>query len=171
MSERLLILERDVRKDLEVLERLWDQLDAATPNEDAGDEHLIAVAYRLHNIYCGCENIFRNIASAFENSIEADSGWHAQLVRRMTLDLSPLRPAVIDDEAAACLDEMRRFRHLFRSAYGIDFDPQRLGLVLAQSQKLRPIFAAQIERFLKFVVELLTRTTAQELLDWDRGDR
>ncbi len=155
MNEKLLVLDRDVRKDLEVLERLWDQLDTATPTADAGDEHLIAIAYRLHNIYSGCENIFRNITAAFENSIEADSGWHAKLVRRMTLDLSPLRPAVIDDEAAACLDEMRRFRHLFRSAYGIDFDPQRLELVLQQSRELRSIFAPQIERFLGFVMGLL----------------
>lgn len=154
MNEKLLVLDRDVRKDLEVLERLWDQLDTANPTADASDEHLIAIAYRLHNIFSSCENIFRNIASAFENSIDADSGWHAQLVRRMTLDLSPLRPAVIDGEAAVCLDEMRRFRHLFRSAYGIDFDPQRLRLVLEQSRKLRSIFAPQIERFLGFVMEL-----------------
>jgi hypothetical protein len=53
-SESLLILERDVRKDLEVLERLWDQLDAARPSADAGDEHMVAVAYRLHNVYSGC---------------------------------------------------------------------------------------------------------------------
>ena len=155
MNERLLVLERDVRKDLEVLENLWDQLESARPTPDAGGEHLIAVAYRLHNVYSGCENIFRNIAAAFENSIAAEAGWHAQLIRRMTLDLSPLRPAVIDDEAAAGLDEMRRFRHLFRAAYGIDFDPHRLGLVLAQAQKLRPIFVAQIEEFLGFVIELI----------------
>lgn len=155
MNERLLILERDVLKDLEVLESLWDQLETASPVDDAGDEHLIAIAYRLHNVYCGCENIFRNVASAFENSVDAESGWHAQLIRRMTLDLSPLRPAVIDDEAAACLDEMRRFRHLFRAAYGIDFDPRRLELVLAQSRKLRPLFVAQVGAFLNFVVEIL----------------
>lgn len=73
----------------------------------------------------------------------------------MTLDLSPLRPAVIDDEAAACLAELRRFRHLFRAAYGIELDPQRLELILAKSVQLRKILPPQIESFLSFLKELL----------------
>ena len=155
MNEKLLVLERDLRKDLEVLERLWGQLDAARPSQDAGEEHLIAIAYRLHNVYSACENIFHNIAAVFEDSSDKNSGWHAKLLRRMGLDLSPLRPAVIDDEAAGCLDEMRRFRHLFRAAYGIELDPQRLELVLAKSGQLRRIFPQQIESFLDFLTELL----------------
>lgn len=155
MNEKLLVLERDLRKDLEALERLWGQLDAARPSQDVCEEHLIAVAYRLHNVYSACENIFRNIAAAFENSSDESAGWHARLLRRMTLDLSPLRPAVIDDEAAGCLDEMRRFRHLFRAAYGIELDPQRLELILAKSRQLRRIFPRQVEGFLDFLAELL----------------
>ena len=35
------------------------------------------------------------------------------------------RPALIDDESYDKLHELRRFRHLFRAAYGIELDPER----------------------------------------------
>lgn len=82
-------------------------------SEAESQELLIAQAYRLHNIYNACENMFRNIATVFENR----DAWHSELLQRMTLDLLPLRPAVIDDLAYEKLDELRRFRYFFRTAY------------------------------------------------------
>ncbi len=122
-----------------------------TANHHQQRRELIVLAYRLHNLYNACENILRNIASAFENSIDDKAGWHRQLLPRMGLDLSPLRPAVIDGTAHEKLDELRRFRHLFRTAYGIDLDGQRIALVLQKAIDLRPLFANQVERFLDFV--------------------
>lgn len=69
----------------------------------------------------------------------------------MTLDLRPVRPAVIDANAYERLDELLRFRHLFRSAYGIRLDPERLALVHRKALELRESFLKQIEGFLTFV--------------------
>lgn len=151
MSEKLLLLERSIEADLELIEELYAALGDESPSPAMPEERLIALAYRLHNVYNAFENIFRNVADAFENSLDDQAGWHAQLLQRMRLDLTPVRPALIDDPAYEKLDELRRFRHLFRSAYGVKLDPERLALVFRKARELRPLARAQVTSFLGFV--------------------
>jgi hypothetical protein len=76
MSDKFLVLERTIQEDLRVLERLYG--DLGDPHlETANEEILIVVAYRLHGLYSAFENIFRNIAAAFENHLDPSS-WHRQ---------------------------------------------------------------------------------------------
>src|SRR6185295_4682768 len=119
-------------------------------DESESQDSLIVIAYRLHSLYTAFENIFRNISAAFENHLE-QAGWHRQLLQRMRLDLTPLRPSVIDAEAYDRLDEMLRFRHVFRTMYGLDLDPLRLRVVLRKALELKPLYRPQIERFLEFL--------------------
>jgi hypothetical protein len=56
-----------------------------------------AIGYLLHNFYNGCENNFRSIVAFFENDLGPGT-WHADLLRRMRLEVPGYRPAVIDDE-------------------------------------------------------------------------
>ncbi len=49
------------------------------------------------------------------------------------------------------IDELLRFRHLFRSAYSARLDAGRLALFLRAAEELRPLYHPQIERFLEFV--------------------
>ncbi|HEY6320849.1 MAG TPA: antitoxin [Thermoanaerobaculia bacterium] len=151
MRERLILLEASVRGDLEVIDELYAALGRGAAGSDAPEERLIVSAYLLHNLYTAFENVFRNIALAFENALDDRSGWHRQLLERMRLDLGPIRPAVIDDAAYVALDELLRFRHLFRSAYSARLDAGRLALVLRAAEELRPLYRPQIERFLEFV--------------------
>ena len=69
----------------------------------------------------------------------------------MQLDLTPLRPAVIDSEMYERLNEMLGFRHVFRSAYGVNLNPVRLQGVLRAALELKPLYREQIERFLEFL--------------------
>ena len=71
----------------------------------------------------------------------------------MCLDAMPLRPAVIDDRAYAALDELRRFRHLFRHAYSVKLDARRLQLVLEKAFVLQDLYPSQLQRFLDFLEE------------------
>lgn len=151
MSEKLLVLERDILSDLEIVERLYTELGTAPVPDDEPQEALIVTAYRLHSLYNVLENIFHNIAQAFENTLDDRAGWHSQLLQRMLLDLSPLRPAVIDRSAYEKLDELRRFRHLFRAAYGVEFDTRRLALVKEKALELESLFREQIGKFLDFL--------------------
>ena len=153
MNERLLVLERSIQTELEVIARLYEALGEAELTGSEPQEVLIVIAYRLHSLYSAFENIFRNIATAFENHLDPQ-GWHRQLLQRMRLDLLPVRPAVIDDKAYASLDEMLRFRHLYRTAYALELDASRLQLVLQKALALKPLYQPQIETFLEFLRSL-----------------
>lgn len=151
LREKLILLEASIRGDLSSIDDLYAALGDESLGSNPPEEELIVVAYRLHNLYTAFENIFRNIAIAFENSLDERSGWHRQLLQRMRLDLSPVRPAVIDAAAYEALDELLRFRYLFRSAYSARLDASRLELALHAAQRLRPLYRQQIESFTSFL--------------------
>ena len=153
MNEKFLILERTIQSDLAVIERIYSELGEPELSESDGQEALIVVAYRLHSLYSAFENVFRNIATSFENHLDPSS-WHRQLLERMRLDLSPVRPEVIDDEAYEKLDEMLRFRHLFRTGYGLKLDALRLQLVVRKALELKSIYRRHIDRFLEYLHSL-----------------
>jgi HepT-like protein len=150
MNEKFLVLESDIQSDLEAIEKLYDALGSPQLKESEPQESMIVVAYRLHGLYTAFENIFRNIAAAFENQVD-QVAWHRQLLERMRLDLTPLRPAVVDSETYDKLDEMLRFRHVFRTRYGVDLDPLRLQVVLRRALELKSLYKEQIGRFLGFL--------------------
>jgi hypothetical protein len=153
MREKYLVLDRNVRADLETIGRLYEALGSPELTESSPQEELIVIAYRLHSLYMAFENIFRSIADAFENHVSRES-WHSEILQRMRLDLTPLRPAVVDAEAYEKLDELRRFRHVLRTMYGLDLDPLRLQVVLRRASDLKLLYRGQIERFLTFLQEI-----------------
>ncbi len=155
MDDEHLVLDRRIRKDLEIIEKFWDELasvDLANPEIDKKD--LVYVGYQLHSLYNAAENIFRNVAETFGNHLGDKSGWHADLLDRMRLDLTPLRPAILDDATFDQLDELRRFRHVFRAAYSIELDAERMALVLRKALALRENLPSQLAGFLAFLDSL-----------------
>jgi hypothetical protein len=150
MNEKSLVLERSIQRDLDAFAVLYEALGSPDLADASPQEEVIVVAYRLHTLYTAFENIFRNIAIAFENQVSQES-WHREVLQRMRLDLTPLRPAVIDAAAHSKLDELRRFRHVFRTMYGADLDALRLQVALRRALELRPLYRAQIENFLEFL--------------------
>lgn len=66
----------------------------------------------------------------------------------------PIRPAVINQETYEQLDELRRFRHVFRHSYHIRLDAMRLQLVRARAATLQAAYLEQIENFLNFLRSL-----------------
>lgn len=154
MDDKIFVLIGSIRADLKTIARIYEELERHPLTEDANRDRLIIVAYYLHNLYNAFENIFLNIATAFENSMDDVQRWHTQLLERMRLDVMPLRPHVIDDKAYDALDELRRFRHVFRHAYGLQLDAARLQLVVNKALVLKSIYADQLERFITFLEQL-----------------
>ncbi len=74
------------------------------------------------------ENYCLRISKFFENGLSQDA-WHRELLRRMTLEIGDLRPALFDETTFLPVDELRSFRHLFRNLYARFLDPERTRLV------------------------------------------
>ena len=151
MDDKILVLINSIRQDMAAVAAIYAGLERHPLQADVGDDTLIVIAYHLHNLYNAFENIFRNVAAVFENSVDDVERWRVRLLERMRLDISPLRPAVIDDAAYDALDELRRFRHLFRHAYSAKLDPPRLQLVVHKALALKALYASQLERFMDFL--------------------
>ncbi|NJN21473.1 MAG: hypothetical protein HC812_10190 [Leptolyngbya sp. RL_3_1] len=113
MNPQAALLKASIDADVKEIESLYERLanyaDALTTTEQA-----ILAGYYLHNLYNAFENICLNVARSFENQISDRSQWHALLLKRMTLDVEGFRPKLLSTEAYRALDELRRFRHVFR---------------------------------------------------------
>ena len=112
-----------------------------------------AIGYLLHNFYNGCENIFRRIAAFFENDIGTGS-WHADLLRRMRLQIDGYRPAVIDEELYRLLQDFRGFRHVFRNPYSFELDWERECLVARRLERTASLLRMQVTAFLARLDEI-----------------
>jgi hypothetical protein len=152
MKANLDLLRADIEDELARLAQLGqvfasvrDKLDLAPEQVSAYDRG--AIGYLLHNFYNGCENIFRRIAAFFENDIGPDT-WHADLLRRMRLEIQGYRPAVIDEQLYRLLEDFRGFRHVFRNAYSFELDWERERLVARRLERAAGLMQEQVRAFL-----------------------
>ncbi|MEK7784215.1 MAG: hypothetical protein AAB658_02160 [Chloroflexota bacterium] len=153
MSESTKLLQAEIIADEQAIARLYELLAKIWDTLDSPEQTIVA-GYYLHNLYMAFEHIFERVAETFENQIADKSQWHAQLLRRMTLDVPGMRPRLISDNAHECLDELRRFRHVFRSAYTVSLDKDRLQLVIQRVQRLQTLYPDELAQFQKFLDQL-----------------
>ncbi len=150
MKPEIQTLKAEISADLQAIAEIYREIDRLPADADA-EYRPIVEAYFLHNLYTAFESIFQRVARVFGNGISDQSGWHADLLRRMSLDIEGIRPHVISREAYLALDELRRFRHLFRSGYRLHFEAGRLAAVRRAADDLRPLYARDFARFLQFL--------------------
>ncbi len=81
----------------------------------------------------GVERVFKLIAKEIDKTIPTGESWHIQLLQQMSLELPSIRDAVISQKTYEQLNEFRGFRHVARSLYAYDLDPQR---IIELSEKL-----------------------------------
>ena len=67
------------------------------------------------------------------------------MLRRMQLEIEGIRPVLLSAETAADLDELRRFRHLFRHAYTADLDSDKVADLAAKAMGIQRDFARDFE--------------------------
>ncbi len=158
MPPNVALLRADIEDELAKLEALAqvfatvrEKLDLEPAEVSVYDRG--AIGYLLHNFYSGCENMFRRIAAFFENDIGTDT-WHADLLRRMKLNVEGYRPAVIDDELYRLLQDFRGFRHVFRNAYSFELDWERERLVALRFETTLSLVREQVAAFLDGLDEL-----------------
>jgi len=122
--------------------------------KDADEYAYAALGYTLHNLYNAFEGYFFRIAKYFENNI-TDLTWHKALLERMTLNIEGVRPALIDLHISLRIEELLKFRHVFRNIYKSPLVPAKVELANQAAHNLAVDFRAYHERFMGFLQTLI----------------
>ncbi len=109
---------RRILSDLAAHENQHEALDLA--------DACILVGAALDDYYLAVENIFKVIATELDGGLPAGEHWHRQLLTNMMLEVPGIRPPLLSENTVFQLDELRKFRHLFRNIYGFALDAARV---------------------------------------------
>lgn len=105
-----------IEKDLELL-----QQDDSAFGQVPRDYVVEATASHIHDLYTGIENIYQRIIIFTDGKKPTGQDFHKKVleIAHETLKLS-------DEDENRLLDDLRGFRHVFRKAYGMRMDPERV---------------------------------------------
>lgn len=109
--------------------------------------HAESLGYTLHNVYNALENSFTQISMSFENHVKDRERWHRELLDKMFLDLMPLRPAVLSLECRSIVNDLLAFRHVFRHAYDLELQQDKLLHLWQGFSSQAPIILSNVEDF------------------------
>lgn len=143
---RLAILRSEIDSQVQEVKKIYMRIDER--KHEKGRSRIESLAYQLHNLYCAFEDLFKIIAGTFENQIEDKSRYHLELLKRMTISVEGVRPALLGQENYQLLDSLRAFRHFFRHAYTYELDERKVNIVLEDVEKLKSLYRSDIDRFL-----------------------
>lgn len=151
----ILVLLEEIRVDRQAVDR-----HAAVVNEALAkapwppDSPIVAVvAVAVHHFYGAVESIFERVARTFEGPPERQDRWHQELLERMSLTLDDVRPAVTRRETTQALAMVLGFRHFFRHAYSVSFDPRRLELAAQDVRRAHVLLRQDLDVFERTLVE------------------
>ena len=156
MSQASLVkrIEQELTKILESAEQVERLLKKVQLSGDL--DYIGTIALHLHSFYNGVEHIFLGVAKSIDNSVPEGEDWHRQLLIQMTLPLPNVRSALVKEQTYRVLNEFRGFRHVVRSNYAYELEPER---VLALASKLPVASQTLFTDCQQFCQELKSRGT------------
>ena len=155
--EEIPVLVAEIEAELVKLEALGRKLSAQSGTLSC-DDAVESAALRLHNLYTGCERIFRRVAGDVNGTFPESEDWHKRLLSQMALDVEEYRPAVISAETCTDLAELLGFRHVVRNVYGFELKPARVEQLIALAVSVLPRFTGEVRGFLGFLRRLYRET-------------
>ena len=141
----LTTLRDELLADCRMAENAWSL--AQTRFDERTDSGLEACAHYLARLYNVIEQMGVRVARAFENRLDDDRGWHAELIRRLSIPISGVRPALFPEDLRQPLRELRAFRHVFTHAYDLELDRGKLALLLTYADRVVPAVRPLCLRF------------------------
>ena len=127
-------INQEIKKILQALQQLEIFLIELSNQSDVMYQNTLinSIALNLHGVYTGIERIFEVIAKKIDQRFPTGDKWHRDLLEQMSVDIPRVRKAVIMEETRLILDELRRFRHLVRSAYSCQLDEEKVLIIAHQ---------------------------------------
>jgi len=119
-------------------------------SQDRDEYAYAALGYTLHNLYNAFEGYFFRVAKFFENNV-SDLTWLKALLERMTLHIEGVRPALIDLPISFRIEELLKFRHVFRNLYKSSLVPAKVELDNQSAYNLAADFRVYHDRFMEFL--------------------
>lgn len=150
---RFSIFESEIGTQIRLIKETYRKIEERKKGMERSKSKLESLAYQLHNLYCAFEDLFKIVADFFDNTVEEKGRYHAELLRRMSIFIRGVRPALLSDEAYKLLDNLRAFRRFFRHAYGHEIELRKIKIVLDDALRLKEIYPALVKNFLEKVRE------------------
>src|SRR5437660_2753815 len=91
-------------KQMKIIEKLFKQV---VKIDVTVFEKTFMFSMLLQQLYTALEDLFKQIAKAFENHIEQLESFHKELLVRMNTEIPKIRPAVISTKSLLLLDKIR----------------------------------------------------------------
>ena len=125
-------------------------LDVAIPDKD------YVFALKVQQLYTALEDLFKQVAKAFENHLDQMGSFHKEILARMALDVPNIRPALLSQASVSVLDRIRAFRHFIRHAYDCALDPKELKLIQKLLETGFPALEKDLKVFRTYIQKLLS---------------
>jgi len=151
VAGRVLGLCTDLSADLEALERVRAEIDAAVDESNAVlpvKARAAMLAVGLHAYYGAVEAALTRIAREVDGGSPSGADWHRTLLERMAREVRGLRPAILSERSVLVLRRLLGFRHFFRHAYAVDLDLSQLERHASALLQDHGSVVGDLERFL-----------------------
>ncbi len=128
----------------------------------AADEYdYAALGFTIHNLFNAFESYFFRIAKFFENNV-GDLTWHKTLLERMTLQIEGIRPALLPLGFAQRVEELLKFRHVYRNMYKSPLVPAKVLFANSVALDIDQDFNKYHLEFCQFVRDLIVELSRIE---------
>lgn len=117
-------------------------------DEEVKDSHASAMATIAHGIYNGVENVLKDIVRYFDGNLPTGSDWHTKLLVRAHNPNPGVREAIISEDTAKVLGDLKSFRHIFRGIYQSSLVPEKVVVMARQTLGTIPVVIKEIETFM-----------------------
>lgn len=124
-------LRQEISEDREAMSVRLAELDEAASRLDESPWASHA-AVALHGWYTALEAALERVARTLDGDVPQGERWHRDLLSQVTVEVKGVRPAVLPRALLPELLELLGFRHFFRHAYGVAFEPEKLRAEIAR---------------------------------------
>ena len=178
MSTAFLILAKKVEKNWDEISDLiyprlqrdlqtCDPAHIATISDPYLREALIASAGKhLHDFYTQFEQTLVQILRQTDGGLPKGEQFRKELLEQASLDVPGVRPAVLSQGSFEFLDELRRFRHVFRHCYSYNLVFEKVWQNLQAIPELFPLLEQDVRRFVSFLERTAVPDPTQK---WGNG--